>query len=285
MKEKVIKKILSEKKPVASIFLVVSSICLLVIPIFSIIMMTDSTFYENIDVIKEIFLLFGFIGCAGLGITFYLMKYTNKLNVVKIPKEELEILYDKCINEEAIKELEEISKQVEVDYEQAKKNSFINISISIIISALTAYLIFKFELLNFGGYLLGTICVVSIGAMLNQIEVSLKSMERLIEEFKEKAIIEALQNEIYDKNKQAIKESKQIEKENKEKEIKRKNPILFWLIESILLIWCLAAFSSDVLSMIQTDGLYGFIGIVITFGIPAFFFVRNIYVRYFKKDK
>jgi len=278
MKEKVIKKVLNEKKTITSIFLVVPSICLLAIGTFFVMMIFDSTFSDKIKEVKEVFILFGSIGVLGLAITFYLMKFTNKLNAIKIPKEELETLYDQYIDDKIINNIESMAKQVKIGYEQSKKSILYSIIGAIIVIAITGRIIFIEGINEFVGYLIGTVCVVSIFFLFAKIEIALKSIERLVDEFKEKQIIEIFSSKITNRNKEVI-------NENKNKDIKRKNPILFWFIESILLIWCLAAFNKETLSLIETDGVYGFVAIIVIFGLPAFFFIRNIYKRYFKESK
>lgn len=277
MKDRVIKKVLNEKRPVVGIFLAVSSICLLVIPVFSILMMTDATFKENIDVIKETFLFFGCIGMFGLGITIYLMKFTNKLNVIKITKEELEMLYDQYIDDKRIKYIETQSLSARKQYERVKKSSHA-IIIPIIVILISIFIAFIFNWSEFIIWVFAISVMVSLIYLFYSIEIALKPIEKLIEEFKEKYIIDFFSSKIANRNKEII-------KENKNKEVKRKNPILFWLIEIFLLIWCLAAFNKETLSLIETDGVYGFIAIIIIFGLPAFFFIRNIYKRYFKESK
>ena len=278
MKEKVIKKVLNEKKTITSIFLIVPSICLLAIGTFFIQMMFDTSFSDAIKQVEEVFISFGIIGVFGLGFTLYLMKFTNKLNVVKIPKEELEILYDQYIDDKVINNIESMAKQVKLGYEQSKKSVLYSIIGAIIVIAITGRIIFIEGINAFVGYLIGIVCMVSIIFLFAKIEIALKSIDRLVDEFREKQIIEIFSSKITNRNKEII-------KENKNKEVKRKNPVVFWLIEIFLLIWCLAAFNKETLSLIETDGVYGFIAIIIIFGLPAFFFIRNIYKRYFTESK
>ena len=278
MKDKIIKKVLNEKKTITSIFLIVPAICLLTIATFFIIMMFDKTFGQNIREVTEVFTIFGGIGVFGLALTFYLMKFTNKLNAIKIPKDELEKLYDEHIDDKIIGNVENTCEQVKSDYEDIKKNGLYRTIITIIIIAITGSIIFIEGINAFVGYLVGIICIVSIFNLISTLEIVLKSTDKLVEEFRENQILEIFSSKISNRNKEIIKEKKKAK-------TKRKNPVLFWGIEIILLLWCLAAFNGDVLSLVEEEGIYGIIALVIIFGLPAFFFVRNIYTRYVKQTK
>lgn len=274
MKEKVIKKILNKKKPITSIFLIVTSFCLLVLGTFFLLMMFNTNFSNSIAEIKGVFISFVVIGLVGLIFTLYLMKFTNKLNIMKISKDELEILYDKYIDDNIINELENKSKLLKLEYQESKKTSCISLIITIVIIIITGGLIFVEGINESVRFLLEMVCIVSTFFLIAKIEIAFKSVENLVNKDKENMIIEKFLSHVDARNKQII-------KENKSKNLKKKNSISFWFVEIFLLMLCLASLNEEVLSLIKTEGIYGIIAIVIIIGVPAFFFVRNIYKRYF----
>lgn len=287
MREKSINVFFSKKKSISYILLC-TAISLVVIAAWTIIGATTwSINISDRDLLYKLMSTFGIIGILGSSIILYFMKNTNKLNVIKMSKEELEKVYDELIDHKIIKRIQENAEEYEKEIEMSKKKTY-NAIVLIIINFISVYGTILFSIrkessIGFGfSYL---VFLFTAGALWVKLREIFKTTEKLVEEFKVKSTTDILWPEVYNRNKEYIKELKIKEREDKDQKIARKNPILFWLIESILLIWCLAAFNSDILAMIQSDEIYGIIGIVVTFGIPAFFFIRNIYVRYFKQSK
>ena len=98
MKEKIIKKVLNKKKPLATIFALVPPLAMLLLIIYSSILILNNSSINanNIATFKQIMWIFSAISICWLIIAIYLIKFTNKLNVIKISKEDLEKLYDEC---------------------------------------------------------------------------------------------------------------------------------------------------------------------------------------------